>query len=131
MFAAVSISITGYFLHQALSISIICIDDGKITALKQHFFRLVIVLHGFVVIQVILRQIGENRSMEVNRANTMLYQTKGGNFHHHIVTACLCHLAEQLHQIINKWSGIISMQHLIANFILNGANQSDQIPVCC
>ena len=83
-----------------------------------------------MIIQMVLCQICKDRSPEVGRANAVLHQTERRNFHNYIITASIRHFPIQCHQIIHHWCGIVSMQNLVTDFILNRSNQADQITIC-
>ena len=129
MAAAIGNNREGNLILQAPSIGIIGINYRTVTPLEQQLFRLVVIFHGTMIVQVILRQVGKHGNIKVCITNALLHQSEGGNLHHHIVTAGICHLRIQLHQIIDKRCGVVCMYGLSADFILNGSDQSHSMAI--
>ena len=120
---------TGHFAVQSLAVFVICINNGSITPLEQQFLCLVIVFHRAVIIQVILGQIGERSCCEMGLADALLHQTERGHLHDHIVTSCLCHSGIQRHQIIDERGGIVRVDNLVSDLVLDRADQSHLVSV--
>ena len=58
-----------------------------------HFCRK-IVFKGFMVIQMILRQVGKDRRFKFDAVHAALIQRMGGSLHHHKFHAFILHLAQ-------------------------------------
>ena len=62
-------------------------------------------------------------------ADPALHQTKGRNLHDHRVAACLVHPVKQLHQIKRHGGGIVRVDDLVPDLILNGTHQPHLMPI--
>ena len=57
-----------------------------------------IVAHGFMIIKMVLRQIGECRRCKLQVCKSMLRQSLGGRFHDDILQTCVGELPEKIVQ---------------------------------
>ena len=121
--AAVGDFRTGHFAVQPLAVVIVCIDHCRITPAEQQFLCLIIIFHGAVIVQVILRQVGKHRRREMGFADPLLHQPERRNLHNHIITACLCHFCIQSHQVVDKRRGVVGVDDLVPDLVLNGTDQ--------
>src|SRR4029077_4407856 len=76
-------------LRQALSVFIVGVDHGgprgpRSAAEKQDALGLKVAVHVFVVIQVIAREVGEDRRFVGHTPYALLRQSVRGNFHHRV-----------------------------------------------
>ena len=56
---------------------------------EKPFFNLVVIFHSFMVIQMILAQIGKTAVINLNLINSSLIDTMGGYFHYALPDICL------------------------------------------
>ena len=91
---------------------------------EQLHLGLEIGLHGMVKIEVILRQVRENRGVELDIARPALLQGVGGDFHRHGAASGGADLEKQLLQIKRFGRGARRGQNPVADFIPDRADQS-------
>ena len=103
---------------------IVQIDDGAVTGVKKPFFALEIVFHCFVIVEVILCQIGKDPRREVQAVDPLLVQRMGRNLHHHKIASRLFHQRKQGMNLVSVGGGVVGGKGLLSHHILNGSDQS-------
>lgn len=98
----------GEHFRQAAAVGVVNVDDGHGLAagpgvlshlLEQLRLGLEIILHGVVVIQVVLGQVGENAHVKINAGHAFLVQRMGGYLHGNAAAAVFKHLLQQVFQL--------------------------------
>ena len=74
---------------------VIHIDDTLFRAFKKQSLCCAVVFHRFMVIQMVLCQIGKNRCIKRNAVHPAEVQRMGGNLHHYIHYALHPHLFQK------------------------------------
>ena len=87
-----------------------------------------IFLHGVVIIQVVLGQIGEQPQVKGQSRRPVLDQGVGGYLHYHIGTAIVQHLAQKGLELIALRGGAVGRQLLPPYHVPIGADQANLGP---
>ena len=83
------------FFKKSFAIAVIQIDTGALFTLqKKAFFYLIVVLHGLMIVQMILTQVGKTAVSNANIGDPPLVDAMGGNFHHTVFDLLPGYLAE-------------------------------------
>ena len=91
------------------SIGIIKVNDRptpQVIGLEEQGLRRKILFHRVVEVQVILRQVGENRHLKFTTLHPSLGQGMGANFHHGIVRPGRSGIGQLLLQLHRKGRGM-------------------------
>ena len=82
-----------------------------------------VVLHGTVVVQMVLGQVGEHPHLKGQALQPVLYQGVGGRLQHHMGAAGVRHGPQQLLQLIAVRRGAVGRQFLLPHQIPVGADK--------
>ena len=119
---------TGYALGVIPSGLIVQVKYRCTTLVKQQALGLPVGLHGFVEVQMILSQIGEDTSPKGDAVQTMKHQGVGGGLHHHMAASGIRHFPQQLLYLPGLRGGAVGRQSLLADHILVGTDEADFRP---
>ena len=103
---------------------IIFIIDRRIALCKQPRLCRAVFLHGIVVIQMVLRQIGKHTHREVQAVHPLQCQRMRGNLHHHMGAALVCHRAQQPLHLPGVRRGTGRFFRALPHHVLYGAHQA-------
>ena len=112
------------FFHHKITCGIINIDDTLFAPFKEHTLGDFIIFHGFMIIQMILCQVGEHCHLISNAVHTMQIQRMGRNFHHHICHIFLTHLFHQCLQFQRFRRCPFCGNDFISNAVFDGADDA-------
>ena len=96
---------------------------------KQHALCLIVVLHRLVIVKMILREIRKDRNLKMRRAYALLHESERADLHHNRITARIRHSAVESEQLKRHGRGIVGVNDLVTDFILNRADESHLVPV--
>ena len=91
-------------------------------------FRLEVIRHRLVKIEMVLGQVGENRDVPFESAGAILRERVRGDFHGRGFAAGIGHLREQFLKVERLRRGAGRRQNAIADFVANGPDQSAAQP---
>ena len=126
---AVIVLFAGNLVIQAFSVVIIRIDDCLVTDVEQHPLRLIVVLHGLVVVEVILRQIREHCNLEMCRTDALLHEPERADLHHDRIAARIRHFAVEGEQVEGHGCCVVGVDDLVTDLVLDRTDQPDLMPV--
>ena len=109
--------------HHPSGVRIVRVDDRVVAAGEQLRLGIAVGIHGFVEIQMVLRQIGKGRHRVVDTADTVQGDGVAGNLHHHILASGSVHLRKQLLQFQTVRGGALGGDGPGADEISHGAHQ--------
>ena len=114
-------------LQHERTVLIVQIGQGEST-LWQHveelFLGIAVVGHGLVVIQVVMRQVGEDATSKMQPSNAILSHTVGTHLHKGVLTIFIHHLLQQSVQLDRVRSGVCRRNNLTVDNILNRREQT-------
>jgi len=83
-----------------------------------------IIIHGFMEIQMVFRQVGEYGIVEFTACHSSKNQGMGGNLHAHILHLFLCHPGQDTVKVDNIGRGIVGGNFLITDKGMNSADNA-------
>ena len=109
--------------QNAARVAVVGVDNRLVTAAEQLGFRVAVGIHGFMEVQMVLRQVGKSGNSKVNTAHTLQCQGMAGNLHHHMGAVTLPHPGEQGLQIKAFRGSALGGNHFLPDHVRHGADQ--------
>ena len=111
---------------QLLTPRIVAIDDVGFGGIgKQLGLGFKIIFKGFVIIQMVLGQVGENAVVKGHAVHAVKIQRVRGNLHHQVLTASFHHFRNDLLYLQRIWGGTSGVvDDFISNLVVDGADQA-------
>ena len=111
-------------------IAVVGVDDRPVTAAEQLRFRIAVGVHGFVEIQMILRQVGKGGHIKANTADALQGDGVAGNLHHHMGAARIPHPGKQSLQVETFRGGALGGDHFLPDHVRHGTDEAHLSPLC-
>ena len=115
----------GETLHDAVGVGIVHVDDSLLGVQEEDLLRGEVVVKGFMVIQVILREIRKQRNVELDAVDAELLERVGRDFHHDKIDARVRHRAQQTEQVYGFGRGAVGVKALLADHVADRADDAD------
>lgn len=120
---------TGILRHHK---SVLVIQVGQAESsfwqfVEELFLGFEVVLHRFMIIQMVAGQISENTAGKLQTADALLGNGMGTDFHEGILAAGICHFSEQAVQGYRVRGGVFGRYGLVVDVIAYSGNQSDLV----
>ena len=96
---------------------------------KELRLRVGVFFHGLVIIEVVLREVGEDRHIELDRADAALIEGVRGHFHRAAVAVHRGHIVEEFVVLEDVGSGL-SRENVLADNPFDRADQSQNATSC-
>src|SRR5205807_7426588 len=92
--------------------------------IKEFFLRREVILHCAVIIEVILREVGEDADVEFNTADTLLFERVRADFHDASLAVSAQHLRHHLLDFERLGRGALRRNDALADLVSHRANQA-------
>ena len=112
-------------LHDALRIGVVDVDRARFAAAEEHGLRVAVGVHRLVEVQMIFRQIGKDRRIEVDLVGAVEHQRVGGDLHNDVRAAGVAHVGKELLQLEGFGRRALGVQNFIADHVLDRADEAD------
>ena len=103
---------------------VVQVEDGQIGLVEEQALCVPVGLHGTVVVQMVLSEVGEDPGGEADTEGPPLVQSDGGGLHHHMGTAGSHHGPEQGLELIGLRGGAAGGEHTVPDQVLVGADEA-------
>ena len=120
-------------LHHDLSVTVIAVDQGKAAGrkvVKEQLFGPDVFIKCFVIIEVVMGNIGEDATGKFKTCYPLLGQGMRADFHKGILTACIHHFLQQTVQLHRIRCGMGSPDGFLADIIADGGQTARFITEC-
>ena len=111
--------------HHLLRVAVVGVEHTLTAAREEHLLGRAVGVHGFMKIQMILREIGKCADGKVDAVHAVQIQRVGGDLHDHMRAARVAHLRKQRLQVVALRGGVFARQRLFADLVADRADQAD------
>ena len=112
-------------LHDALRVGIVDIDRARFAAAEEHGLRVAVCIHRLMEIEMVLCQICKDSRAKTDLVGAVEHQRVGRDLHNDVRAACIAHIGKELLQLKGLRRGALGVQDLIADHILDRADEAD------
>ena len=112
-------------LHDALRVGIVDIDRARFAAAEEHGLRVAVCIHRLMEIEMVLCQICKDSRAKTDLVGAVEHQRVGRDLHNDVRAARIAHIGKELLQLEGLRRGALGVQDLIADHILDSADEAD------
>ena len=114
---------------------VVDVHDGRLALLHARLAHMVeearlrahVVLERLMVVEMILREVREDRRIELDARDAVLVERVGGDLHDDVVHARVAHARERVLQLDDIRRRVVDGQHLVLDHDLDRADEADLV----
>ena len=112
---------------------VVDVDDGRLALLRAQLadvleqlrLRELVIFHRLMIIEVVLREVREDRRVKLDARDAVLVERVRRDFHDDVVHAFVAHECERVLQLDDVRRRVVDRQHLVLDHDLDRADEAD------